>query len=246
MKILFSPSEAKSAAESDKKIDKNSFMFPDLYDFRVRILNLYNEFLKTATPSELSKLFGLKNLKECENLRGDIFKKGVVKAVLRYDGVAYKYLNYKSLDAAAQNFIDKNVIIFSNLLGPVLAGDIGLPDYKLKQNEKIGGFELEKFYYVHFSDALDNFLKDDEILDLRAGFYEKFYTIKKNYATIKFVKSGKVLSHWAKAYRGAVLNLLAKNNVKNVSELIAMEIDDLYVKEIIKQGLKMEIVYEIK
>jgi hypothetical protein len=29
------------------------------------------------------------------------------------------------------------VMIFSNIFGPVLAGDFGLPDYKLKQGEKI-------------------------------------------------------------------------------------------------------------
>ncbi|MFC2490453.1 MAG: peroxide stress protein YaaA, partial [Prevotella sp.] len=44
----------------------------------------------------------------------------------------YKHLDYRSLDSAAQEFVDKNTLIFSNLFGPVLAAD-ALPEYKLKQ-----------------------------------------------------------------------------------------------------------------
>ena len=45
-------------------------------------------------------------------------------------------------------------------MGPILAGDMGLPDYKLKQNEKIGNFELEKFYNEKFyDDVFDECLK---------------------------------------------------------------------------------------
>ena len=137
------------------------------------------------------------------------------------------------------------LLIFSNLMGPILAGDMGLPDYKLKQNEKIGNFELEKFYNEKFSDSLDNYLKDDDIIDLRAGFYEKFYKINKPYTTMKFIKDGKVVSHWAKAYRGVILNLLAQNNIQTIEELMNMEIEDLSIEEIKKQKLKTEIIYNI-
>lgn len=50
---------------------------------------------------------------------------------------------------------------------------MGLPDYKLKQGEKIGPFELEKFYNEKFTNSLNNYLESEEIIDLRAGFYEK-------------------------------------------------------------------------
>ena len=64
------------------------------------------------------------------------------------------YLKYSTLKQNEKSYIDKNVLIFSNLFGPVLAGDIGLPDYKLKQNEKIGNFQLEKFYNEKFTNKL--------------------------------------------------------------------------------------------
>ena len=136
-------------------------------------------------------------------------------------------------------------MIFSNLFGPVLAGDVGLPDYKLKQGEKLGTLALEKFYNEHFTKSIDSYLKEEEILDLRAGFYEKFYKINKPYTTMKFVKDGKVVSHWAKAYRGIVLNLMAKNNIENIAQLMDMEIENLSIVEIKQQKLKQEILYAI-
>ncbi|WP_169974806.1 MULTISPECIES: YaaA family protein [unclassified Campylobacter] len=244
MKILFSPSEAKSAVKSNKFIDKDSFIFPELYDLRIEILNQYNEFLKRATTSELSKLFGLKNLEECENLREDIFKKSAIKAVLRYEGVAYKHLNYKNLDTKAQNFIDKNVMIFSNLFGGILAGD-EICEYKLKQGEKIDKLNIEKFYKEHFSLAIDNWLKDDDILDLRAEFYEKFYEIKKPFTTFKFIKNGKVVSHYAKAYRGIILREIAKARIETIDELSKLNLENLMLIDIKKNGFKNEFYMQI-
>jgi hypothetical protein len=136
-------------------------------------------------------------------------------------------------------------MIFSNLFGAVMAGDIGIPDYKLKQGEKIDGFTVEKFYNEHFSDAIDEYLKDEDILDLRAGFYEKFYKISKPYTTMKFIKDGKVVSHWAKAYRGIILQTISKNNIQTIEELMNMQIENLTIVEIKQQKLKQEIVYSI-
>jgi len=120
-----------------------------------------------------------------------------------------------------------------------------LPDYKLKQGEKIDNFAIEKFYNEHFSTSIDEYLEDEDILDLRAGFYEKFYKIKKPYTTMKFIKGGKVVSHWAKAYRGIVLQTIAKHDIKTIDELMNMPIENLSIVEIKQQKLKQEIVYSI-
>ena len=88
-------------------------------------------------------------------------------------------------------------------------------------------------------------MKDEDIIDLRAGFYEKFYKIEKPYTTMKFIKDGKVVSHWAKAYRGIILKLLAQNSVKTIDELMNMEVQNLRIEEIKKQKIKTEIVYSI-
>ncbi|WP_226812733.1 peroxide stress protein YaaA [Aliarcobacter butzleri] len=121
-----------------------------------------------------------------------------------------------------------------------------IPEYKLKQGETFDNLKIEKFYCDSFSSKLDEFLKDEDVIDLRAGFYEKFYQIKKPYTTMKFIKDGKVVSHWAKAYRGIILRLLAQNNIQNIDQLMSMEIENLSIEEIKKQKLKTEIIYSIK
>ena len=246
MKILFSPSETKIKGGENKSIDHNSFIFPDLFQERMNVINLYQDFINKATNKQLEKLFGTSKQEAIDYYKGNIFEKEIMKVIERYDGVAFDYLEYSTLKENEKLYIDKNVIIFSNLFGPVLAGDNGLPDYKLKQNEKIGSFELEKFYNEKFTNSLNNFLEDEEIIDLRAGFYEKFYKIEKPYFTMKIIKDGKIVSHWAKAYRGIILNLMAKNNIKSIKELMNLEIENLSVEEIKKQKLKTEIVYNIK
>ena len=244
MKILFSPSEAKTAVRSNKFIDRGDFIFPNLYEKRCEILKIYDDFLQKATVEKISKLFGVKNLIDEPSLRESLFKKGAVKAILRYDGVAYKHLDYRSLDSAAQEFIDKNTLIFSNLFGPVTAADT-LPEYKLKQGERINGLNLEEFYRQNFSGEIDGWLGDDDILDLRAEFYEKFYRIRKPFATLKFLKNGKVVSHYAKAYRGIVLRQVAKNGIKNFDELCKMDIENLRLIDVKKTGPKSEFLVQI-
>lgn len=244
MKILFSPSEAKTAVSSNKFIDRSDFIFPNLYKKRCEILKIYDDFLQKATVKKISKLFGVKNLTDEPSLRESLFKKGAIKAVLRYDGVAYKHLDYRSLDSAAQDFIDKNTLIFSNLFGPVLAAD-ALPEYKLKQGERIDGLNLEEFYRQNFSGEIDGWLEDDDILDLRAEFYEKFYRIRKPFATFKFLKNGKVVSHYAKAYRGIVLRQVAQKGVKNFDELCKMDIENLRLIDVKKTGPKSEFLVQI-
>lgn len=245
MKILFSPSETKNSGGLNKSFDNSSFIFPELYSFREEILNKYNNFIKTASKLQLEKLFGTKKDEVINQYKKDIFTSPTMKAILRYEGVAYDYLDYKTLDKNGQKYIDENVLIFSNLFGVIKAKD-EIPDYKLKQGETFEWLKIENFYCDSFSSKLDEYLENEEILDLRAGFYEKFYQIKKPYISMKFIKDGKVVSHWAKAYRGIILKLLAKNSIKSYDELMNMEIENLSIKEIKKQKLKTEIVYSIK
>lgn len=245
MKILFSPSETKNSGGLNKSFDNSSFIFPELYSFREEILNKYNNFIKTASKAQLEKLFGTKKDEIINSYKKDIFQSPIMKAILRYEGVAYDYLEYKVLDRNEQKYIDENVLIFSNLFGVLKASD-EIPDYKLKQGETFENLKIEKFYFDSFSSKLDEFLKDEDIIDLRAGFYEKFYQIKKPYTTMKFIKEGKVVSHWAKAYRGIILRLLAQNNIQNIDQLMSMEIENLSIEEIKKQKLKTEIIYSIK
>lgn len=244
MKILFSPSETKINGGEENGFDKNSFIFPEFFEKRLEIINSYNKFLEIASNDELSKLFGTKKKEIIEKYRIDIFKNPIMKAIKRYEGVAYDYLSYNNLEESAQKYIDNNVLIFSNLFGVLKASD-KIPDYKLKQGETFLNLKIEKFYNDNFSNILDEYLQDEDILDLRAGFYEKFYTLKKPYLTMKFIKDGKVVSHFAKAYRGEILKTLAQNSINTFTDLMNLELKNLKIEEIKEQKFKREIVYSI-
>ncbi len=245
MKILFSPSEAKHAGGNKNKFDNESFLFPELFSKRLEIVTLYNDYIQQASNDDSMKILGTKKQNIVDYYSDDIFKRNTMKVIERYDGVAYDYLKYSAMKDAEKNYIDSNVIIFSNLFGPLRAGDKGLPDYKLKQGEKIGDFAPEQFYKKHFSDSLDELLHEEPYLDLRAGFYNKFYKPSSPYTTLKFIKNGKVVSHWAKAYRGIVLQKLAENNIRSMSEFMKMEIEGLTIKEIIHKKIHTEVIYDI-
>lgn len=119
------------------------------------------------------KNFWNKKIEVIEKYKQDIFKSPIMKAIQRYEGVAYDYLNYNSLEVSAQKYIDENTLIFSNIFGVIKADD-KIPDYKLKQGESFENLKIDKFYSDNFSQTLDNYLLDEDILDLRAGFYENF------------------------------------------------------------------------
>ncbi len=244
MKILFSPSETKNSGGIEKSFDKNSFIFPELFEKRMEIVTQYNEFVKNASKDELSKIFGTKKEDVINQYKKDIFTSPTMKAIQRYEGVAYDYLEYNNLKENEKEYIDENVLIFSNIFGVIKSGDL-IPDYKLKQGETFNNLKIEKFYMDNFSKVIDEYLENEDIIDLRAGFYEKFYKIEKPYITMKFIKDGKVVSHWAKAYRGIILKLLAKNSISSIDELMSMQIENLKIEEIKKQKIKTEIVYSI-
>lgn len=238
--ILFSPSETKHSESNSSKLDTLLFGIKG----RFKILDEYNKLIMSKDTKALHKLFGLKDNREFNRYTNDIYNALTCKAIYRYSGVAYKYLDIKTLDETAVNYIERNCIIFSNLYGPILAGD-NITDYKLKQGESVADIKPDVFYKDNFGSKLDTYLENSDILDLRAGYYDKFYKPKKEFTTLKFIKDGKVVSHWAKAYRGIVLRELAKNSINSLEEFKKLELPNLHVKEIKKTKLKREIVFDI-
>lgn len=245
MIILFSPSEAKNESSLYPPFNENSFLFPELFDKRNIALKKYQNYLKTADEDKLSKLSGVKQKNLLEKIKQtDIFKGSTLKAIQRYSGVGYEYLGYNSLDKNSQNFIENHMIIFSNLFGPVLAND-HIPYYKLKQGEKIDDFSFEKHYRENFSIKLDKLLKERFIVDLRAGFYDKMYKPKTRYLVFKFLKNSKVVSHWAKAYRGIMAREIAIKKPVDEKEFLDIEFPNLKIKEIKDIGKKRELIFDI-
>jgi cytoplasmic iron level regulating protein YaaA (DUF328/UPF0246 family) len=240
LKILFSPSEGKNQGGNFPSL--NSLLFD--IDKRKDILDNYNKVVLSDDLIALKKMFGIKKESEFDRFCKNIYEMPTCKAINRYKGVAYEYLDIKTLDKSSTDYLEKNCIIFSNLYGPILGGDL-ITDYKVKQGEAINSILPEHYYKRTFSGDLDLYLENSEILDLRAGYYDKFYKPVREYMTLKFIKDEKVISHWAKAYRGIVLRELAKAQINSLSEFRKLDIPSLHVKEIKTIKLKTEIVFEI-
>ena len=176
----------------------------------------------------------------CED-KTPILKRKAKKAILRYNGVAFSHLDYESLDDASKEWLDENLLIFSHLFGVLKAND-KIPYYTLKQGKK-PGFDIYKFYAPHIQKVLDEY--DDEYIDLRAKFYEKMFK-PKNSISFKFIKNNKVVSHFAKAYRGTLTRHIALHKPKNFEEVLKIDFEGIKIKEIIEKKGNKEIVCEIE
>ncbi|PAF42101.1 peroxide stress protein YaaA [Helicobacter sp. 11S02596-1] len=226
MKILFSPSEGKKTSQIIS--DKDNFTFLDHLASSGSVLSehiaRYREIL-SEDDSVVARLFGVKNLNsslEELSLCTHLGKTSRMQAIRLYSGVAFKALDFDELPLEAQDFILKNVFIFSNLFGMVRSSDI-LPFYKCNQNFKFRDFNLCDFYQK-LSPLLDKSLEGEKILDLRAEIYAKAYPIKSPHTRIEFLKNGKKVSHYAKHYRGVYLRELS---LCPDSALEAIESEDL-------------------
>lgn len=244
MIIFFSPSESKTKLDEYGSICKESFIFQDKYAKRIEAVNVYNEYINSHSADTLLDIFGIKDIEEIKEYQKNIFDAATCTAIKRYSGVSYSYLAYDTLNQNAKDYILNNVIIFSNLFGPVSAGD-KIPHYKLKQGAKIGSFAFEKFYKDNFSNDLDEFVYNNDIVDLRAGFYEKFYQIKQQYTTFKFIKQGRVVSHFAKAYRGIILKVMAENNIAKSKDILSYLPESLEVTDSSIKGFKEEYILNV-
>ena len=244
MKILLAPSETKKSGGT-LSFDPNTLLFDVLSRHRMKLLHTYTNVLQQGDMQILSKMFGIKKESDILKYKKDLIHELTMKAIERYTGVAFGYLDYETLNDEAQTYIDENVILFSNLFVPIRSSDL-IPEYKLKQGEAVADIKTEKFYHEHSADLMDAYLANDEILDLRAGFYDKFYKPTKPYTTLKFIKNGKVVSHWAKAYRGIVLREIAKAGVASIEAFMKLAIEGLSIEEIQTKKNKTEIVYNIE
>ena len=235
MKILFSPSQSKKVGGVKGVLDFGSYGLHSLSSLRREMVTLYNTTITAMTEREKGLFFETKDLKKIEQFSRGLDEQYLMKALERYDGVAYDYLAYSTLDSLSQKWLERHMMIFSDLLGPVLGGDM-LPVYLFKQGAKLGTLKLENLYYQKSQMLVDDWIGDEYVVDLRATHYEKFYKLLRPHTCYKFLKDGKVVSHWAKAYRGKIAREIALHQPTTKEELLSLPIEGLGVEEIICKG----------
>ena len=247
MKILFSPSEKKLTHHPAQIPSKNDF-YQDLIakDSLKNIITQYEGYLKKSTDSTIQKLFGKKTLSlEVLGLCQNLSTSPLLSAILRYCGTAYEALDFETLKKSQQDYLQEKVLIFSNLFGLLRPYD-KIPYYDLMQGEGFLDFETKKFYKAHQEQFL-GFL-EGEILDLRAGFYQKCLTLGNDFQVYEpvFIKEGKTVSHYAKYYRGILLRECAKSKIPNSKALFKLKIQGLSHPRIQNlNNTKIRIFYEV-
>jgi len=239
MKILLAPSETKKSG-GYLSFNPGTLLFEALLPHRNKLLHAYINVLQKGDMPTLSKMFGLKKEADILAHKKDIIHELTMKAIERYTGVAFDYLGYEKLDEKTQHYIDSHVILFSNLFGPIRASDL-IPEYKLKQGEAVGDIKTEKFYHEHSAPLMESYLSDDEILDLRAGFYDKFYKPAPPSSSSKRGKKSVI----GQKLTEALSREIAKAGIETLEEFMKLPIEGLTIKEIQTKKNKTEIIYEI-
>ena len=113
-------------------------------------------------------------------------------------------------------------------------------------------FDTKNFYKQNRADFLNFLNKEKEILDLRAGFYQKCLELPQDFIIYEpiFLKNSKVVSHYAKHYRGILLKECAKSQLQSLNDLKNLEIQGLKLLNIdtktIKNIQKNFLTYEVK
>ena len=112
MKILLAPSETKKSGGT-VAFAPQALLFESLLPYRSKLLHGYMNYIQRGDIAALSKLFGITKEADILSYKTDIIHELTMKAIERYTGVAFDYLDYPNLDAKAQEYIDTNQPKFS-------------------------------------------------------------------------------------------------------------------------------------
>jgi cytoplasmic iron level regulating protein YaaA (DUF328/UPF0246 family) len=93
MKILLAPSETKTHGGCEN-FYVETLLFPELNSTRKILLHKYINILQKNNFDVLTKMFGLKKEADINYHNRDIIHELTMKAIERYTGGAFDYLNY--------------------------------------------------------------------------------------------------------------------------------------------------------
>jgi len=208
MLILTPPSEGKSSVNTENiKFKETNFIFETQVKTILNTLNQLDE-------KQIQSVYGTTPAKSAtlhkDNL--NIFDNECSLAIERYTGVVFKHLDWKSLDAIAQTYINQNMRILSGLFG-ILSPDTLIPNYKLKM-------EVLSLAQLWKSDITHHIQNEELILDLLPAAHRKALISDDNRVKINFMidKNGKLTqsAHAGKVAKGKFIRFLAQNRVQNI------------------------------
>ncbi|MBG0830600.1 peroxide stress protein YaaA [Planomonospora sp. ID67723] len=207
MLILLPPSEGKAGAGDGPVLDLSTLSFPSLP--RQAVLDALTALCE---GSRARAVLGLS-----EGQLGEIDKNRLLRTVPTltaaglYTGVLYDNLGLASLPPEAAVRAQERLLIFSGLWGLLRITD-RIPPYRLSMGVNLpplGG--LGAFWRRSVTPVLD--AEPGLVVDLRSSTYAAAWRPGDRAVAVRVLKDGKVVSHMAKATRGAIARSLLLGDV---------------------------------
>ncbi|GII00500.1 YaaA family protein [Planobispora takensis] len=222
MLILLPPSEGKAEAGRGPALDLSALSFPSLP--RQTVLDALTALCDTP---QARTVLGLS-----EGRLGEIGKNRELRtaptltAAELYTGVLYDNLGLDSLSPDAAGRAAESLLVFSGLWGLLKITD-RIPPYRLSMGVRLpplGG--LGAFWRRSITPLLD--AGSGLVVDLRSSTYAAAWNPGDRAVAVRVLKDGKVVSHMAKATRGAIArSLLEADADPQTPDQLAKVLDDL-------------------
>lgn len=224
MKIILSPSKTQ---KHERKRDEKGRDIPKK-DMTKKLF----AYLKSLSKKKLKKELDIQgNLldRTYKLYQNHSFKDQTIAAIECYNGAVFKQINLENYDKNQFSYLQKNLIIISPIYGPIHSNTEIWP-YRLEMKLKPNGINL----YEYWQKVMKDYFADvDLIINLASNAYSK--AVENNYQgkIINFYfkekkKDGslKTIGYYVKQNRGKLLNKLIKNQIKTVSEIKKIELDE--------------------
>lgn len=218
MKILISPSKTMNYSYLTPENSLEDVRFKEISeDLSTRLKGMDHDSLKKlykASDKVVSEAMGA-------NMEGNRYK-----SIELFNGLVFKYLDYKSMDTVQRRYLDDNLLIFSAMYGIIKANDAISP-YRLdlKDSLKPHIYNLKKLWHEHVIRYI-NCLDTDVVVDLASTEYRSLVDpkkVEKTYIRIDFkdMKGGKYrsMATFSKMARGLFVRQMALEGVLTVEEI---------------------------
>lgn len=214
MRIILPPSETKQLTDSGHVFSHEHVSFRELLDTRQLLME------RVAQMCAGDESVALKNLKISEKMRGELkhntnlFSSPTCPAIDRYTGVLFAALDYPSLSDEHKRLASQRVVISSALFGFLAPQDF-IPYYRFSAGSKLSyGLTLKKIWSA--APVVEQIAAEPLIIDARSGAYAGLIALPGAYSVrveqLQADGSRKVVSHFAKHYRGVLARLLCQSS----------------------------------
>ncbi len=208
MLILLPPSEGKAAVGDGPPLRLEELSFPALARPRERAVRALTALCRAVKDtSRAQAVLGLTDGQTAEIAKNrELRTAPTMPAGRLYTGVLYDNLGLSSLGFEAMERAAGRLVVFSGLWGLLRIGDL-VPPYRLSMGVRLpplGG--LAAFWRPAITKALDS--EPGLVVDMRSATYAPAWQPGARSVSVKVVRDGKVVSHMAKATRGAIARSL--------------------------------------